>query len=221
MRKTITLYDVLGVGSDASEDQIRAAFRQLTIEHHPDRFTDPAQRASAEERFQKITEAFNVLSRPDARSKYDKELSVGSSAKTMDRGEIARRLAAKGAQAYRNGQIVEAIEALEQAVDHDDQNPRAHYFLGVSLAQAKGRDKEALRHLERATQLEPDNAPMKTEAAALFLASGMKARAVRLAEDALSIDPTSTKAKEILNQAQEQEKSPEPEGLLGRFRRKG
>ncbi|MCP4897956.1 MAG: J domain-containing protein [bacterium] len=221
MRQTSTLYDVLGVGIEATEQEIRAAFRQLTMENHPDRFIDTKQREVAEQTFQRITEAFNVLSRPEARAKYDKEVSVGGSGKTMDRKEIGRRLAARGAQAYRNGQIVDAIEALEQAVDHDDANSRAHYFLGVALAAAKGREKEALRHLERATQLEPENSAMKAEAAALFLAAGMRARAVRLAEDALAIDPTSSKATDVLNEVKEQEEGPEPEGLLGRFRRKG
>ena len=221
MRQTVTHYDVLGVSRDASEQEIRAAFRQLTIEHHPDKFAGSA-REKAEEQFQRITEAFNVLSRPTLRNQYDKELSTGSAGKTMDRKEIARRLAAKGAQAFRGGQLAEAVDALEQAVKHDDENARAHYFLGVTLAQAKGRgDRDALRHLDRATTLEPDNAAMKAEAASLFLAAGMKARAVRLAEDALSLDPTSNKAQEVLNTVREQQKPAESEGLLGRFRRKG
>jgi curved DNA-binding protein CbpA len=220
MRQTITHYDVLGVSQEASEQEIRSAFRRLTIEHHPDKFAGSA-REQAEEQFQRITEAFNVLSRPDARQKYDKELSTGTAGKTMDRKEIARRLAAKGAQAYRNGQLTEAVDALEQAVKHDDDNARAHYFMGVTIAQVKGREREALRHLDRATALEPDNAAMKAEAASLFLIAGMKARAIRLAEDALALDPTSTKAQEVLRTAKVQDKPPEPEGLLGRFRRKG
>ena len=125
MRQTLTLYDVLGVARDATEQQIRAAFRQLTIANHPDRFIETDKREAAEQTFQRITEAFNVLSRPEARAKYDKELSVGGTGKAMDRREIARRLAAKGAQAFRGGQVVEAIELLEQSVDHDDDNSRA------------------------------------------------------------------------------------------------
>ena len=62
MAKAFSLYDILGVERDATEAQIRKAFRKLTFEHHPDRFSGDA-RAKAEERFQEITEAFNVLSR--------------------------------------------------------------------------------------------------------------------------------------------------------------
>ena len=62
MAHRITLYDTLGVKSDASEQDIRAAFRRLTRDHHPDRFSGP-KRQAAEQRFQAITDAriFNIL----------------------------------------------------------------------------------------------------------------------------------------------------------------
>ena len=74
MAKAFSLYDILGVERDATEAHIRKAFRKLTFEHHPDRFSGDA-RAKAEARFQEITEAFNVLSRPESREKYDADLA--------------------------------------------------------------------------------------------------------------------------------------------------
>ncbi len=64
MASAFSLYDILGVERDATEAQIRSAFRKLTFKHHPDRFSGD-ERQQAEEHFQEITEAFNVLSRPD------------------------------------------------------------------------------------------------------------------------------------------------------------
>jgi len=215
-----TYYDVLGVGSDASEQEIRAAFRRLALEHHPDRFSG-SHRQRAEERFQSITEAFNVLSRPEARDRYDREVYVGGKSKGMDPREISRRLAAKGAQAFREGKLQEALELLESAVDHDDSNARAHYFLGNVLARARGHGKDALRHLERAAQLEPNNPTILAEAASLAAAANMSNRARRLAEEALSLDPTNGKALEVLAQLDADEKSQSGGGLLERFRRRG
>ena len=71
MRKQVTLYDTLGVERDASDKDIRKAFRRLALKHHPDRFAGD-ERGVAEEHFQGITEAFNVLSHPESREKYDK-----------------------------------------------------------------------------------------------------------------------------------------------------
>lgn len=137
MRQGKTLYDVLGVSSAASDEEVRAAFRRLTQQHHPDRFTG-ADRGAAELRFQEITEAFNVLRKPESRERYDRELSQGSRTKAMEPAEIARRSAAKGAQAYREGKLAEALDSLQNAINHDETCSRAHFFLGL-YAGAAGR----------------------------------------------------------------------------------
>ena len=61
------LYEVLGVGRDASPDQIRRAYRKLAREHHPDVNGD----ALAEERFKEIAGAYEILSDPLKRQQYD------------------------------------------------------------------------------------------------------------------------------------------------------
>ncbi len=214
-------YDVLGVRTDASEQDIRTAFRRLALEHHPDRYFG-ADRQRAEDRFQTITEAFNVLSRPEVRAKYDKELFGAPVQKqSMDRREISRRLAAKGARAVREGRLAEALELLESAVDHDEGNARALYFLGSVIGRAAGREREALRHLDRAAQLEPNNPTILAEAANMALAADMANRARRLAEEALALDPTNTKALEVMVQIDASSKPQGGSGLLDRLRRKG
>jgi len=60
-------YEVLGVARDASEKEIKAAYRKLAMKHHPDRSDDPG----AEEKFKELSEAYAVLSDPDKRQKYD------------------------------------------------------------------------------------------------------------------------------------------------------
>jgi molecular chaperone DnaJ len=57
-------YGVLGVGKDASPDEIKKAFRRAAIEHHPDRGGDEAK-------FKEINEAYEVLKDPDKRKRYD------------------------------------------------------------------------------------------------------------------------------------------------------
>jgi len=61
-------YEVLGVSRTASSDEIRKAYKQAALKHHPDR--NPGDK-SAEEKFKEATEAFSVLSDADKRGRYD------------------------------------------------------------------------------------------------------------------------------------------------------
>ncbi len=62
-------YEVLGVGREASEAEIKTAFRRLAAQHHPDKNQgDPA----AQQRFTEINLAHQILSDPDKRSAYDR-----------------------------------------------------------------------------------------------------------------------------------------------------
>ncbi len=67
----MTFYDVLEVRSDATADDIRAAYRQLAKEHHPD------CRGGSDAKFAELTEAYAVLRDPGSRRAYDQFLARG------------------------------------------------------------------------------------------------------------------------------------------------
>ncbi len=89
-------YEVLGVSKDASEDDIKRAFRKLAKQYHPDINKEPG----AEEKFKEIGEAYAVLSDPQKRSQYDQFGHAafdggaggfgGFNASDIDLGEILR-----------------------------------------------------------------------------------------------------------------------------------
>ena len=73
---TTTLYDVLGVQRDADPSQIRAQYRKLTLQFHPDKVVNaaPDVRAQCENRFKEISHAYGVLSDGSSRLSYDASL---------------------------------------------------------------------------------------------------------------------------------------------------
>ena len=64
-------YEVLGVSRDASDDEIKKAFRKVARQHHPDLQTDPKEKKKAEEKFKEAGEAYDVLSNAETRKRYD------------------------------------------------------------------------------------------------------------------------------------------------------
>ncbi|MEW1807737.1 DnaJ C-terminal domain-containing protein [Pseudarthrobacter sp. NPDC080039] len=71
-------YKILGVAKDASDADIKKAYRKLARQHHPD---TNAGNAASEKKFKDISEAYSVLSDPDERQQYDAIRAMGSGAR--------------------------------------------------------------------------------------------------------------------------------------------
>jgi molecular chaperone DnaJ len=66
-------YKILGVSKNASEDEIKKAYRKLAVKYHPDKLANASEkeRQEGEDKFKEISEAYDILSDPQKRQQYD------------------------------------------------------------------------------------------------------------------------------------------------------
>ncbi len=92
-------YTLLGVARNATDEDLRAAFRRFALRYHPDRLAgeSPALAARALAIYRRGSEAFEVLSNDERRAAYDTVLARGELRLRDDASALLRAAAAKGA----------------------------------------------------------------------------------------------------------------------------
>ncbi len=205
-------YAVLALPRNATEEQVRARFRELARERHPDRFQGAAKE-KAEQDFQAITQAFNVLSDATQRREHDRALSrPNESAQTTEARNLGRVYLQRGIKAYRERDYPAAVENFDAAVQEERGNAQAWHHLALACSQAPGQASRAVIAIERACQLAPMNPAYLKLAGRLAAEAGDVPKAERFYREALNWggdDPQVAAALEALAPARRR-------GLFGR-----
>ena len=131
-------YETLGVSKDATQDQIRAAYRKLAKKFHPD--LNPGER-SAEEKFKAVSSAYDLLGDPDKRARFDRgEIDAGGTERPERR--YYRDFQDAGGHAYEDASGFADIDDVLNGLfgDGDFQfrtrGPDARYRLSVEFLEA-------------------------------------------------------------------------------------
>jgi len=123
-------YEVLGVPRTAGQDEIQRAYRKLARKHHPDVSKDPG----SEENFKQVSEAYDVLSDPETRKRYD---AFGPDFRRVGEGVDPETFRRARARAGRAGAAAAAGQGFAADVDLDDL--LGSVFGGVRAGDGRGR----------------------------------------------------------------------------------
>lgn len=152
-------YSVLGVKPDASDQEIKKAYRELARKYHPDNYVDNPLADLAEEKMKEINEAYDQITKQ--RAGGGSSGSYGGSYQSAYQSSYQGGYSsASSNQTY--AQIRSMINAgdlagAERLLYDIPQKDGEWYFLSGSIAYRKGWMDEAMQNYARAVQLEPNN----------------------------------------------------------------
>lgn len=120
-------YALLNVDKNATQDEIRSAYRRMCLIYHPDRYQDPQKQATATTLFRRVEEAYRILSDPRTRSVYDRS---GKKGLEIDMAVVQR--------APLPAELLEEYEKLrnlwEERTYIQDINPQGEFQMNVDAS---------------------------------------------------------------------------------------
>lgn len=153
-------YSVLGVSRDASDDEIKKAYRRMSRKYHPDANINNPNREQAEEKFKQVQQAYEQIMRErEQGSSYGGSYSgfggfdgySGNSGNAYQDEESVRRQAV--ANYIQSGHFREAMNVLQSLSQRNGQ----WYYLSSMANMGLGNNVNALSDIREAVRLEPDN----------------------------------------------------------------
>lgn len=143
-------YKTLGINKDASQKDIKNAYKKLASEYHPDKYRNNPLQSLAEEKMKEINEAYEVLGNTERRASYDS----GNVIENCDDIEIITLLE-KGKMFLDRRQYDSARAEFEHVLDIDPDIIDAHYLIGISYMGQEHFDM-AISSFEKILRIDPD-----------------------------------------------------------------
>ncbi len=190
-------FTILEIPSDASPEDIKAAYHRLAKRWHPDRFSGE-EKVEAETRFRELAEAFSMLKDPVKRLNFQQQAPRPAAAPTEKEPESALERtpedwAAMARTAFEEGKNDQARALIYYAIRLDE-GKAAYHALLASILEKEGSDPRAVvKALEMAVKHAPEDVESQIRLAGHFQNLGMAARAQRHLKIARDLSPNHPK----------------------------
>lgn len=220
-------YEVIEIPTTAATNEIKEAYYALARRYHPDRFHlqfGTPLHAKLSSAFARITQAYETLTDPAARSTYDQKLErsrqraaaaphTGKADSGSDDVQIktggpdsAEHNFREGLGALKEGRNKAAVTYLAAAARLEPQEARYRAYYGSALAASEETRRLAENEILAAVKLAPANANFRTMLAELYFDLKFPKRAQTEVERALAIDPNNASARALLRKLENSRK---------------
>lgn len=213
-----TYYDILGVSPEASEKEIKQAYRKLARNLHPDKARKGENRKEKEQIFADVSEAYNILKDRNKREGYNQKLKLDKDRSvtgrdtvqterqtkveikgiSKERDMIARKAYLKGLQILKTGDFSGAITFFQAAIENNDTEAVYYYRLAMAMMMAKKSFTKAVEYCNEALKKDPYNMDYKLLLGEIYEKAGGISKAVKIYEDILRWDKTYPRARNNL-----------------------
>ncbi len=147
-------YKILGVSPNASDEEIKKAYRKLAVKYHPDNYVNNPLSDLAEEKMKEINEAYDTIQKeranPSSRrsNRYSDGFNTSSSTGNSDFAKVRRMI---------NANDISGAESTLNSTPQSNRNAEWNFLMGCVLM-AKGNYFDAQKYLETACYMDPGNA---------------------------------------------------------------
>jgi tetratricopeptide (TPR) repeat protein len=210
-------YEILGIKTDASQEEVQSAYHNLAKQFHPDRFQSSEfsadVRGKAERILSAINESYATLKDPGSRSIYDeKRLREGSPLKTRaaaasEQERMADALFREGRDCLARGDFEKAVEHLKGSVWLCPDKADYHRYLGVAQSELPKYRKTAEQHLLKSLELDYTSMESRLELVKLYLKASLPRKAGMQLQDVLRWDPQNPEAHRLSAELEQLDKA--------------
>jgi tetratricopeptide (TPR) repeat protein len=207
-----SFYDLLGVTSTSTAEQVKESFHAMARKYHPDRHMGRSEWVGLlQDLMARLTTAYKTLVSEEKRAIYDKQLAAEGAftlgTEKSEAEETVEDCLAQAKQYLRAHNFAGSILCLRKCVELAPDVAKYHAILARSLATVPQYRQDAVHHFKRAIELDQWNTSTYFQFGELYEVMRLPWRAVPLYRKILEIDPEHSKALERLGTLEEQEEA--------------
>jgi curved DNA-binding protein CbpA len=213
--RTRTHYEILGIGRDATESQVKEAYFRMAKRFHPDVHHDEALhdlRHKLEAVFIRLGEAYEVLRNPRIRASYERQLGPvpGRDAPPADAGPPAQDEAAlvreaeeairRAGRSMAEEKYWEAIQLLETSITRVEGKLKQNGRILLARAYAKNPNwvKQGEELLQQVIREDPQNVDAHFQLGSIYRSRGLRSRAAAMLRRVLDVQPDHEEARALI-----------------------